>query len=114
MTTLDKSAFKLHTDVGFAAMQRRLKEVARDSPLQLDDLEEDFGYKYNKHGRLQDRELEIRLATIYGLDWMHIYLEGGIFDTELRECLKILGRVGHGTTELHYFLQLWKLSLIHI
>ena len=54
-----------------------LAGLALHDPEQLDLKEQDFGYKYNPHSRLQDPGLDVQPIEVLAFDWMHCWAEGG-------------------------------------
>ena len=77
---LDKSLFELATDSTVRGILRRLAEVEGD---ELQELQEELGWKHNPDSWLVDDDLAIKAISVTAWDWMHCLVEGGSSE---REC----------------------------
>ena len=89
----------------FRTMQRRLHQLALHDPGELGLKEQDFGYKYNPHSWLQDPGLDVQAIKVFAFDWMHCWVEGGVWDVELCALMGKLAPHGYGGRHLHAYLQ---------
>ena len=96
---------KLNNDGLFRAMQRRLAYIALNHPAQLEKTQEDFGFKYNPHSWLQDQGLDVQPIKVFAFDWMHCWVEGGVWDAELCGVMHVLAPYGCVSRKLHPYSQ---------
>ena len=106
--TTDTSRFETMSDTTFRSLQDRLREIAQHRPGELNVKEQDFGFKYNPHSLLQDKDLNVRLMRILAFDWMHCWCEKGGWELELAAFLELLSKKGHGGRQLHEYFQHFK------
>ena len=107
--TLDPGRFKLISNKLFRSMQDRLKDIAlHGSPAELATKQQDFGFKYNPHSWLQDEGLDVKAMDVLAWDVMHCWCQGGVWEVELVAFLEHLSKYGHGSRQLHAYLQQFK------
>ena len=41
--------------------------------------EQDFGFKWNPHGWLQDTDLDVQPVRVLAFDWMHCWCDNGVY-----------------------------------
>lgn len=109
-TTIDKSAWKLHTDASVRRVFQRLAEASEVSPAALSRAQQDLGYVLLKYNPFADEGLSIGVVTMVMFDWMHVYLADGIFDWEAKALIAKLTALGVGfdAAALHSYIQGWK------
>ena len=82
-TCLDVGQFVLHTNATVKAIAERLRDAAVRGEAGLAELQKRLGFDASPESLLLDAELDINLIDIWCWDWMHCYLQNGIFNTEL-------------------------------
>jgi hypothetical protein len=100
----DTRKFTKWKDKHIAALQRKLKGLTGKD---REALQIESGYIYLEHGFLQDPLLSISIETALFFDWMHTYLQNGVFVKEVNACLTELHDYSLGIDNFHNYLKLW-------
>ena len=106
LDTTDMSKIVPTTNTTFRSMQANLAAVSGDEAA-LCQKEKDYGYKYNQYNWLQDPDLNHNFMDIFAYDWVHCYVENGVWDTEFKACIAELQPHGYGCNSCNDYLQLW-------
>ena len=105
-----------HTDQSISAGISRLADLNGEleraatpkakskAKAKLQEAELVHGYNFNKNSLLMSATLNIHLISILMLDWMHIYLVGGLLDEEFGLCMKAL----HVAKSQWSYTKLWE------
>jgi hypothetical protein len=107
-TCVDCAKLVLHTDASIRATMQRLAE---QKPLLtkglFEELELVHGYGYQPGGLTCSPHVAVASSIMF--DWMHCYLEGGLLDVELGECMAALKGTGSEISydKLKDYLELW-------
>ena len=106
LTTINTADFKPLTQGLFNAFQHNLRTTAVAGDLAtLAKLEKDYGFNYCEDGWLQDLDLSSDFVHVVAFDWMHCFVENGVFNGELEGLLDRLQPYGFGCHRLHQYLQ---------
>ena len=104
--TIDTTKFKPNTNALFRAMQAKLKSM-KDDP-GLEQKEQDYGFHFFENNWLQDESYSTTFMDTFAYDWMHAYVENGVFDTEMHELQTNLQKHGYGCKSLNTYLEKWR------
>ena len=90
-------------------MLKRLEDVAlHGGSTELASKEQDFGFKYNPHGWFYDKDLDVNPMRLIAFDVMHGWCQHCVYEIELCSCMEVLSKRGHGSRQLHAYMQRFK------
>jgi len=98
-----------HTDEFVKGLMHRLKECSEtETKGKLEHLETIMGFTYVERSLLGTDHLNIGITMVM-YDWFHTYLNNGLLDVEIGQCMKALKTAGYNSyADFLAFAQAWK------